>query len=462
MNLPNFKEILGKLSVLKNNTALLVPVVVTFVAIVLLVPAQLWSNRLRNRVDENSIRKNASAIKRLKADPVSDQQYQIEMERQTARAEDANEIERLAIETTERELLSYDIFPQPDPNAGFSAVIFRTFGDRYRAGIDQMIQDVNGRDCPTDEELKRSLESASTTRSRMDGMYGGMYGGADTLGMPSRPGAPKGGGLYSGGFMPMGGINSLILDQLCEARAKSLLVYVNPADIADYDYWTTFTYEGKDEAVKNCWYHQLGYWVIKDVFDTVAAMNAGHENVLTAPVKRIESISFTMGLKRPRGGGGGVFRGGRGRRSSSQNKDENTDKPTYVRTEQDGLTESCTGRYCDDNINVVHFNVAFVVNAADVMPLMDELCSGKDHRFKGYPYGRQPEQTFKHNQITILESKIGFVNPEALSHRYYRYGPGNAIELELICEYLFKKKGYESILPQPVKDTLAGKDDEKK
>ena len=92
---------------------------------------------------------------------------------------------------------------------------------------------------------------------------------------------------------------------------------------------------------------------------------------------------------------------------------------------------------------------------------MEELCSAKEHQFKGYD-GKEPAQTFKHNQITVLESKMGFLDPKDLTHRYYRYGQGNAVELDLICEYLFKVKGYESLLPQPVKDTLAGKDEEKK
>lgn len=271
---------------------------------------------------------------------------------------------------------------------------------------------------------------------------------------------------YGGGMMPGSNVNRLIIDQICEARAKSILVYVNPMDIAGYEYWRTFTYEGKDEALKDTWYGQLAYWVIEDIFDTIEVMNSGHENVLSAPVKRLLSLSFTMGLKRPRAGGGGgsFFRGIRGRRGTGQQGKENADRPNYVVTSQDGLTESCTGRFCekDGDIHTIHFNVSFVVKATDVLPLMNELCSEKEHQFKGYPDGKEPAQTFKHNQITVLESKIGFLNPREMTHRYYRYGEGNAVELDLICEYLFKVKAYQELIPEPVQKTLAGEEEETK
>jgi hypothetical protein len=461
MDLPKFnlKEIFGKLSVFKNNMALLVPVIIVLVAVLIFIPTQLMSLRLRKHMDEDSIRNGASVIKRLKDDPISRDQYQIEMARQEARVRDANAIERLAVQTSQRELLSYDIFHEFDPNANFSQMIFQVFGERFRTGIDEQIRRLNALDCPTDEEITRALENSSVSRSRTGGRSAMM----DTLG-----GAGRGRGglnLYGGGYggynMPGANINRLILDEICEARAKSISFYADPLTIAGYDYWANFTYQGKDEAVKDCWYYQLGYWVVEDIFDTMEAMNAGHENVMAAPVKRLLSLSFTMGLKRPRSGGG-VFRGIRGRRSVGQTGRENVDRPTYVLTSKDGLSESCTGRFCGDDIHVIHFNVAFVVSATDVLPLIEELCSAKEHQFKGYPAAQEPAQTFKHNQITVLESKMGFLDPRDMTHRYYRYGQGNAVELDLVCEYIFKKKGYEILLPEPVKKTLAGEDEETK
>jgi hypothetical protein len=84
---------------------------------------------------------------------------------------------------------------------------------------------------------------------------------------------------------------------------------------------------------------------------------------------------------------------------------------------------------------------------------MKELCSARQHKFKGY-FEEGPEQTFKHNQITILESTIKAVDPESQDHYYYRYGEDAAVELDLIGEYVFNKAAYEPIKPQAIKDEL--------
>jgi hypothetical protein len=40
------------------------------------------------------------------------------------------------------------------------------------------------------------------------------------------------GGLYDGGMMMMGGMQRVIVDEICLGRAKSISVYVNSADNA--------------------------------------------------------------------------------------------------------------------------------------------------------------------------------------------------------------------------------------
>jgi hypothetical protein len=372
----------------------------------------------------------------------------------------------LAEQTTKRELLSYDIFPSPDPNAGFSAMIFQLFGQRYRGGIDAFTTRVNGRDCPATTEIQRGLEDASSSmRSSRTGSSMMM----DEYAMSSSPRGNMA-GLYGGSMMGMGSVQRIIVDEMCVDRAKSISVYVNPLDVAGYDYWGSYTYDvNMADAVTDCWYHQLGYWVIEDIFQTIETMNSGHDSVLTAPVKRFLRITFTMGLNRPRsgGGGGGVFRGMRGaRRSQTQvagQKRADADKPAFVLSASEGLTEPCTGRFskADGDIDVIHFNAAFVVSTRDVLAFMNALSSGKEHQFKGYPKGQDSPQSFKHNQITILESKMAAPSLNDMSHRYYRYGQDNVVELDMVCEYVFNKKGYEPIKPESVKQTLAGGDQAK-
>ncbi len=171
MNMPNFKDILQKLSVFKNNLSLLVPVIIALVSVLLFIPTQLMSSKLKKDVEQESISNGGRKIKNLETSAVSRQQYEMEAERQKAHATDANEIAKLAIQSTQRELLSYDIFPAPDPN-GFSGLIFQEFGQRFRSEIDELVVRVNGRDCPTDAEIERGLENSSShSRSRGRG-YG--------------------------------------------------------------------------------------------------------------------------------------------------------------------------------------------------------------------------------------------------------------------------------------------------
>jgi len=446
MNMPNFKEILQKLSVFKNNLSLLVPVIIALVSVLLFIPTQLMSSKLKKDMEQKSINNGARKIKNLETSAVSRQQYEMEAERQKAHATDANEIAKLAIQSTQRELLSYDIFPAPDAN-GFSGLIFQEFGQRFRSGIDKLIVRVNGRDCPTDAEIERGLENSSS-RSRTRGRGASM--------MSSSRGF-SGMGLYPGSMM-YGSIDRMIVDEMCKDRAKSISVYVNPIDISGYEYWADYKYDVKqEEAIEDCWYHQLAYWIIEDIFATIEAMNSGSDNVLKAPVKRFMGITFTMGLKSSRSGSRGR---GRGRGSRMKKQKEEADSPVYVRNEKDGLSETCTGRYCGDDIDVTHFNFSVIVGTKSVLPFMKELCSVKEHEFQGYPDGTEPPQTYKHNQITILESIIGSINPNDQTHRYYAYGDESVVSLDLICEYILDVEGYDILIPEPVRKTLAGEEEE--
>ncbi len=462
MNMPNFKDILQKLSVFKNNKLLLVPVIIVLLSLILFIPTQLMSSKLKKEVEQESINNGGRKIQNLEKSAVSRLQYEMEAERQKAHAADANEIVKLAIQKTQRELLSYDIFPAPDPN-GFSGLIFQQFGQNFRSGINKLILSVNGRDCPTDTEIQRGLEDSSL-RSRSRGRGSSMMSSSRTLSssLPSSSRGYSGMSLYGGSQM-YGSIDRMIVDEMCKDRATTISVYVNPADISGYVYWADYKYDVKQEdAIEDCWYHQLAYWIIGDIFQTIKKINSGHDNVLTAPAKRFMGISFTMGLKRPRsgGGGGGIVRGFRS--SRTKKKSEDVDRPAYVRTERDGLSESCTGRYCNKDIDVTHFNFSVIVDTKSVLPFMKELCSVKEHQFRGYPKATEPPQTFKHNQITILESKMSSINPNDQTHRYYRYGDENVVSLDLICEYIFDVEGYDILVPEPVRKTRAGEDENKK
>jgi hypothetical protein len=163
-------------------------------------------------------------------------------------------------------------------------------------------------------------------------------------------------------------------------------------------------------------------------------MNAGSRSVYSSPVKRIIGIGFVTPDK--------LFVTG--------NNKTPQDKPKYVTKPEDQLTESLTGRMSNDEIDVVHFSVVVVVNTNAIIPFMKELSSEKEHSFFGYT-GDDAAKSLKHNQISILESRVRFVSPESPEHLHYRYGQGTAAEVELVCEYIFNKKGYEPIYPEAMK-----------
>lgn len=247
--------------------------------------------------------------------------------------------------------------------------------------------------------------------------------------------------------------DAAIIDGVCRERAESVCVYANPADLSGYDFWGEFKYSdaGRKKAVEDCWYYQSGYWVIEDVIDTIVAMNIGSKSALTSPVKRLERVSFTTTRTET------TYRGYR--RSTpawgSAQKTDSGDRPSYVFLIGQGLTEPCTGRYSNDDIDVIHFNMVVVVSTKAVLPFMQKLCSGKQHKFMGFS-GNGREQIFKHNQITILESSIRSIDREDETHVLYRYGDDAVVELDLICEYIFNKKGYDEIKPLSVKTAPKG------
>ena len=115
--------------------------------------------------------------------------------------------------------------------------------------------------------------------------------------------------------------------------------------------------------------------------------------------------------------------------------------------------ESCTGRFtaADSDNDVLQFNVAFVINIKSIMPFLKELCSVKEHKFRGLA-GDQPEQTFKHNQRTVLETK--FRSVEDYPYSLYDFGDDPVVELDLICEYILNPYGYDEIKPATVKAAI--------
>jgi hypothetical protein len=457
MNVPNFKNLIRKLSALKNNLSLLVPIIIAVVALLLFVPTRLVSSKLSKQIAGESVAK-ADRLKTIKAIPR--QQWKIQQQYEQAYQNDANEIARLAKQTTQRQLLSYRIFPKPE---GTSAFIFEDFGEQFRKGVEGLMAGMKAGDCPTTTELDRALQAAPTRRRSGSRRPGSTYPSARSASPQRTPlgtSSPIRGPYTRGSYWRMSEIDSTIIDEICRAKAEGALVYAHQTDVSGYEFWGAYEYAGLDQAVKDSWYWQLGYWIVEDVVDTIDAMSAQSQNVFTSPVKRLMRVSFSLSARRT-GMTGRLRRPGmtvqRGRDRVAD------DKPSYVLSARDGLTQPCTGRYCsdEDKLDVMHFNVTVLIRADAVLPFMQELCSAKEHKFSGY-LQREPEQTFKHNQITILESNVTTIDTESPDHDLFRYGDDAVVELDLICEYIFNRTGYEEIFPEVVKESMKQEDETKR
>jgi hypothetical protein len=425
---------------------LLASIIIVLVAVLLFIPSTLMSKSLTAQVEKESLgmgRKISSALRNPVAADLPDQ-----MNKQAAvYSNDANQITALALQTTQRELLSYEIFPKAPNDA--STLLFLEFAQNYQSGIDKMFEQLRARECPSTAELEQGLETLSTGPQRGLGMSMGMGMGMTAQRTPRRTTMMDLGLSVRG----MTDASFTIVEGICEGRAKEAGLYGSPPDIAGYSYWGEYKYDVKsEESVKHCWYYQLAYWVIEDVMKTIGAANEGHASLLDAPVKRLTQLTFTMGLKKAskvgKKGGVAIIRGGSARR---RKKDVESDRPIYVTAPEEQLTESCTGRVSDENIDVIHFNFTVIVEAKSVLSFMKELCNAKEHTFKGWE-GDQPAQTFKHNQITILESSMSSIDTEGRDHARYRYGREKVVELDLICEYVFNRHAYDEKKPEVIKN----------
>jgi hypothetical protein len=319
-----------------------------------------------------------------------------------------------------------------------SPLLFDPFQQKFVSGVEAMLKRLNAGSPPSDAEINAALD-ASPTRS----MYGRSRSSAAKSSNSAYGGMP--GQMRS--FRMMTEADRRIVTKVCEDKAKAAKVYVNAVDLDGYAYWSDWKFDNWDKALRDCWYWQMAYWILEDVTATVEQMNKDSDTLLRSPVKRVMGTLFTQSRS-----GRSMIRV-RTRRASTAAKDKQT--PTYVAALKNAMTGApCTGRFCNEILDVMQFEVHVVLREADVMRFMRELCSAKTHKFRGWR-GDQPEQTFKHNQISILESQITPVDREGRDHTGHEYGPDEVVDVDLFCEYVFNKAAYEKIQPKVVLEDIA-------
>jgi len=402
---------------LRKYLVFLIPAAVVVVAVILFVPTILIGRSVKKDMEESI--SSGSQIKSLVGKTPSKNQYKEEKLYQDQHAKEAEEVEKSAEYSSRRGLISYDIFPEPRDT---SQQIFIGFGRKFREAIDGpdgLIKRMNALDAPSEIDIVKETErkggSLKKQRKRST----------------SQRKKKKG----TGGAMR---------DAVCRRRAEEISVYANPRIFKWYDFWEDYEFMGSETALQDCWYTQNSYWVYEDVVETIRMMNTGSGCVSTSPVKRLVGISFTGPIPEL------------SERSRSSISAGFMDVPGYVLALEDEPVgvQTWTGRKGDSKIDVIHFYLSVIIDSKTLMPFMRELCSEKEHDHREGYLKDGVVSTYKHNQITILKSQISSVVKTSDAHSDYKYGNDAVIRLDLACEYIFNRGGYDQIKPKPIKELL--------
>lgn len=407
---------------LKKYAALLPPIGLLVLAVIFLLPTLWLGGKVKAQMSTSV--KQAQTINSLMSEvPSKEKPAQVKgyMDRLDT---EVKQIDAIIQQSSQRELIAYTpIFPAPTDT---SSEVYVDYGKSYQKVIEGLLTAMNALDAPSEAEI-RSATGGGTARA------------AD-------------GAAYMGGAARRSSTQDPMVDALCIARAEKISAYVSPSAFAWYDFWQKFKFEGKDPALQDCWNSQIALWVYEDVVKTIQAMNTGSAKVSTSPVKRLLGVSFN-GPVQVGSNIGTMYRMEMG---MGQTTGAGRDNPNYVSATLPSLfiQKSWTGRIGGPEYDVIHFAVSVVIDNRRVLDFMRELCSEKEHSFREdfKAEGRQVQS--KHNQITILKDSVYVVAKEDPLHELYRYGNGATMRLDLVCEYLLSRKGYDSIKPEPIKEML--------
>lgn len=401
---------------LKKHAMFLIPAAITVAAVLLFVATSLMragiNDEMQKRIGEGK------TVKSLAGKAVSARQSEEEKQYQDAHEADAAAISALVVQSSQRQLLSYKVFPKPQ---GTSRQIFSMFAEAQKKAFEALLDDIGALDAPSNNEIDKVAGINSTNR----------------VNIGSRTRRPN------TSIRDEQSSREQITELVCKTRAEQIPVYASPSALSGYDFWEDYTVEDIEDATEKSWYCQLAYWIQKDIVDTIKKINADSTCVSDSPAKRLLAVSFTN--------------------AKAEGTKANTADglPGYVAEKNKGLGAGWTGRKCDDDIDVVHFSLAVVVQTKDVLRFIDSLCSEKTHSFAGYD-GAGSLQNFKHNQITVLEYEIRPLLKDSDEHERYRYGDEAVVKLNLVGEYIFNRVGYDKIKPDSIKNALGQLKEEKK
>ncbi len=378
---------------------------------------------------------------------------------------DEETVNNFCTKTSSRPLLYKNVFPSA--KADESKIHYIRFAEEYTKAIDRLYGNsgLNAGDKPTQLEEKNYLEDSRRTRTTGGGGAGiGMEIGYATGGMGNASGSA----------------DQKLLAEYRENKANDISIYADQTSFVLYDFWKL--HDGKSGTPTtlqiDSWLSQIAFWIQEDVVISINKINDKNKSVKENPIKRLVEISFA-GLQTQTGsanakiGGGGMAGGGMPmpamgkltsgslisriggintlpgyviKPSSSSNTSE-TSSPY-----KNSLATPWSNRFCDELIDVLHFNISVIMASDDVNEFINALQSPRANI----------DGTNQRNQITVLEYNIIPVNVQTEELSGYYYGSGAISKVEYVCEYVFFKDGYSDFVPTSIDQLINPSEDSQK
>ena len=436
-----------------------------------------------NATQHRDIAGQVENASKLRAKVIPDNIRQQYVDNSLLAQKDAQAVEALARLTTMRPLIRDNIFPEPQGETSHSK--FQKFADGYCDAIERLLhhetEGLRAGDRPTvREESQVEFDyRENAAASAAAGAGGSRAPIARRAAVPRRTAAR---GLGGG---PQDAQLETLIEVFRQERAKSIAIYANTDSFFGYGYWKEVNIGNLDEVsrLKDSWFSQMGYWIESDVVEAVIEINGESKSVPTSPIKRLIEISFggdKVSAPMSRTGSGNTFRRGQGAatagKAATRRLSDSVDnlpgfvmKPKAIaataaapRTRPGGagpaeevlegeITSSFTKRVGDDMVDVVQFEVAVVMDTSRIAKFLNALQGEKQTLVT---LDGAEAAAHHRSQVTVLQIHEESVDSDAEGNAGYYYGAGSLATVRLICEYMFFRKGYSHLLPDPVKELL--------
>jgi hypothetical protein len=210
-------------------------------------------------------------------------------------------------------------------------------------------------------------------------------------------------------------------DQLTLERSKQIKMYIDANALSPHQQIMSLALSRAPD-VRDIFAAQLGYWVQKDVLDSLAAVNKDAADVSSAPAKHLIKISFAdptfrafTTLMPPTPG------------AQPQSEDPAAPQPP-------NFAVSPTGRATNGIYDVVRFNLKVNVDAESVPLILQELSRNKF--------------------VTVTNVSIQAVDNGQFQARRFYFGEKPVVQLDIQAEQLFMRQWTKPLMPTAVKQAL--------